>query len=1246
MRVRSKLFINTIITIIFISIIGGIGFYYINHVANISLLLTESETKPVLKINDLENVAWERWLILIEHSNISDYEIMLELEAKLIELDQQIEIKLTEIDNIYIQNTAETIEHIQTLNSFKTNWLQFQQVAEQILVLSQDFTKKDALDLIVKDGKTTYKKAIYYLHELIIQHSDNMTRLNNHVSQIRWDAINIIKILVSLLILSSIILGFFVIKQILRQVGGEPAEIANLTKQIVAGNLNIKFESNNATGIYADIQIMVHDIKIVITDIIQVSQGLTNDKQDILPTAKYQGDFIKIKQALTKAAVELSNIAIQKNAQNWIKNGQAELNEIIKGEQNIAFLTRNIIDFLCEYVEAQIGLFYVLQDDIEQPYLQVISGYAYVASDQRSNSCLIGEGMVGQTALKKKTIYFQQTAAECPNIIRSGLSNVVPRHILLLPCLYENSIKAVLEIGFARKPTDIKRDFLEQILLNIGIAVNTSGSRSQMQRLLQQSQQQSEELQTQQEKLQKTNEELQTQSEELQAQQEELRQANEILEERTNDLEQQKTEIQDKNDALETSKIKMEKAQTAISLKAKELEIASKYKSEFLANMSHELRTPLNSLLILSQLLASNNNNNLDAKQVEYAKTINSAGNDLLILINDILDLSKVEAGKVEVQWEDVSLVNLLSSIEQKFAPIANEKGVQFYLNIVDDIPKTLVTDSQRIKQIINNLLSNAFKFTSEGDVKILVQRPTKIPTNIKKLKPTETISISVIDTGIGISEDKQQTIFEAFQQADGSTNRRYGGTGLGLSISRQLAHLLDGELTVTSEKNKGSVFTLYLPNKSAIKAKTTQVQSQSEPPLLTEEYKSPKDILQADDRDDLSATDITILIVEDDRKFSNIITELAQNKGFKCLLAEDGLTGLKLAEEYQPDAIILDIGLPKLDGLSLMRKLKDKHSTRHIPVHFMSAADQSIDAKKMGAIGYLVKPINMEKLMEVFKKIEIFISKTVKTVLIVADDKSNQHEIMDLVADEDLKIEISITAEDACKKLLAMTYDCVILDMDLEQGYGSKMLEKMQQEASQPCKIPIIAYANRDLTNEEEALLVHCSNEIPIKSVASPEHLVDETALFLHQIEANLPSNKRKMLHMVHDKKTILKHKKVLLVDDDERNIFALATILENHEVEVICGINGKEGLELLKQHDDIAIILMDIMMPEMDGYETIGEIRKQSEYHNLPIIALTAKAMKDDRIKCIEAGANDYLAKPVDTDKLLSLMRVWLYE
>ncbi|MFK5970284.1 MAG: response regulator [Candidatus Marithrix sp.] len=985
--------------------------------------------------------------------------------------------------------------------------------------------------------------------------------------------------------------------------------------------------------------------KNIIDDVIQISKGLAKGQQ-ITTEVEYQGDFIQIKTSLETASSKLMKATAQNSIQNWIKNGQTSLNEIIQGEQEIFTTSKKIISFLTTYVDAQIGLFYLLKEEEGQQYLQLIASYAYIQDDKLINKLPLTEGLAGQAALEKKVILRIQTPEECPPIIVSGLARSLPKYILLLPFLYENKVKGVIEIGATATMTDIQRNFLEQIMPNIGIAINTANSSYKMQILLQQSQQQAKELQTQQERLQESNGELQSQSEELQTQQEELRESNETLEERTQDLEHQKIKIQEKNQALEISKIEMEKAKIAMTLKAEELELASKYKSEFLANMSHELRTPLNSLLILSQLLADNHNGNLDVKQVEYAETINSAGNDLLTLINDILDLSKVEAGKVEMQWGKISLTNLLASIEQKFSPIANDKGVGFQLNIENDIPSTLVTDSQRVKQIINNLLSNAFKFTSKGEVKLIVQYPIKLPAIIEKLKLKNPIAISVIDNGIGIPQNKQQTIFEAFQQEDGSTSRRYGGTGLGLSISRQLARLLGGELTLVSEKDKGSTFTLYLPNKdsSQIPNKVQHV-TQTDSTLLTTEYQSPKEVLRSDDRDNLSSSDITILIIEDDRKFSNIIIELAKAKGFKCLLAEDGLIGLELAEEYVPDAIILDIGLPKMDGLTLMRKLKDKSSTRHIPVHFMSASDQTIDAKKMGAIGYLIKPINMEKLIEAFKKIERFLSKTVKTLLIVADSKPNQQRIMDLVTSENLQVEVSITGEDACKKILSTNYDCVILDMDLEQGSGGKLLEKMHQETGQPCKIPIIAYSDRDLTTEEEALLLRCSNKMPIKSVSSPENLVDETTLFLHQIEANLPGNKRKMLHMVHDKKTILKNKKILIIDDDERNIFALATILENNEVEVICGLNGKEGLEILRKNNDIAIVLMDIMMPEMDGYETIREIRKQAKYRNLPIIALTAKAMKDDRIKCIEAGANDYLAKPVDTDKLLSLMRVWLY-
>ncbi|MDM8567700.1 response regulator, partial [Candidatus Halobeggiatoa sp. HSG11] len=823
---------------------------------------------------------------------------------------------------------------------------------------------------------------------------------------------------------------------------------------------------------------------------------------------------------------------------------------------------------------------------------------------------------------------------------------------------YQNSVKAIIEIGTAKELPDIQRNFLEQIAPNIAIAINTANSRTQMQVLLKQSQQQAEELQLKQkemlytnEKLQNQSEELQSQSEEMQTQQEELRQTNEILEERTRNLEQQKAEIQQKNLSLEANRIEMEKAQTAIVLKAEELELASKYKSEFLANMSHELRTPLNSLLILAQLLAENKPGTLNEKQIEYANTINSAGKDLLTLINDILDLSKVEAGKIEVQLENVLLQDLLTTIEQKFKPIAEYKELEFVITIDFDVHPTLRTDGQRVKQVINNLLSNAFKFTSKGSVKIAVQHPTEVPTNIggQQLELNKTIAISVIDTGIGIPKDKLQVIFEAFQQADGSTNRKYGGTGLGLSISRQLARLLGGELTLTSD-NKGSVFTLYLPEDISTETANTKdtIETTEEPLLIKEEPSSeikpehsPKPI--PDDRDGLKLDDKSILFIEDDRKFSNILMELALENNFKCLLAEDGITGVQLAEQYNPSAIILDVGLPELNGWSVMERLKDNPKTRHIPVHFMSASDQSMDAKKMGAIGYLLKPVTMEKLGEAFKKIESFLSKTVKKLLVVADNEAHQQKIIELVDNDYIQVEIAENTANACQQLQTMLYDSVILDIDIEQGYGGKLLKKMQQAENYPCKVPIIVYADRDLTSDEKDLLTNCSDDLPIKSVCSPERLLDEATLFLHQVESKLPNEKRDMLRMVHDKETILKHKKVIIIDDDVRNVYALATILEEYDMEVICATDGKDGLSKLQP--DIAIILMDIMMPEMDGYETMREIRKQHKYSKLPIIALTAKAMKDDKAKCLEAGANDYLAKPVDADKLLSLMRVWLY-
>jgi signal transduction histidine kinase/CheY-like chemotaxis protein len=1029
----------------------------------------------------------------------------------------------------------------------------------------------------------------------------------------------------SLLILTiATVLGFLIAtfaiyylsRDIIKQVGGEPAEIAQLTQKVAAGNLDISFDTQKTpTGIYAAVQMMIQNLKTM------------NE---------------------------------EKEQQNWLKTGQTQLNDLMTGEQDILVLTKKIISFLTTYLDAELGLFY--QVKVEQNakyYLQIIASYAYTETDNRPRQFFIGEGLVGQAALEKKTILITQTSAECPPIIRSGLAGAKPHYVLLIPFFYDQTLKGVIEIGFHKSLTQKQRQFLEQVMPNIGIAVNTAESRKKLQTLLQQTQQQTEALQNQQEKLkhkqaelEQSNEELQSQSEELQTQQEELRQTNDELEARTRDLEEQKQAIHEQNMLLETAQTDMEKNKQAIEIKAKELELASQYKSEFLANMSHELRTPLNSMLILAQLLANNKQENLDEKQVEYAQTIYSAGSDLLTLINEILDLSKVEAGKISVTLEDVPLAELVSTMEQKFRPLAENKGLNFQIQVADDIPEILHTDWQRFQQIITNLLSNAFKFTEQGEIKLSFQYSEleSLHSDDKKgLKPN--IAISVTDTGIGIPKEKQQVIFEAFQQVDGSTSRLYGGTGLGLSISHQLAQLLGGELKVKSEVGQGSTFTLYLYEYSK-SDHTSLIDDETEnalnpfPKTVTTINSKPLTQTQEminDDRNDLQADDNFILIIEDDHQFCHIIKQLALEKSFKCLIAEDGKTGLQLAETYQPHAIILDINLPQMDGWLVMERLKDNPKTRHIPVHFISASEMDRDAKKMGAIGYLLKPVSMEQLGDAFKKIERFIAKTVKKLLVLVDNEQQQEQIIELVKSQQVQTTLVKTKEAALQQLKMALFDCIILHIDVESALT--LCEPIDHDKDF-CQLPIIIYSHRELTQEEEALLQRYSDNLTLKAVKSPERLLDETTLFLHQVEANLPIEKRNMLQRVHDKEAILKGKKVLIVDDDIRNSFALTTFLEEKQMTVFIADHGKEALTLLDEEPDIALVLMDIMMPEMDGYEAMQKIRGQTRFRKLPIIALTAKAMKGDKAKCIDAGANDYLSKPVDMEQLTSLMRVWLYQ
>lgn len=953
---------------------------------------------------------------------------------------------------------------------------------------------------------------------------------------------------------------------------------------------------------------------------------------------------------------------IENEKQNWLKTGQAELNDKVRGELDVATLSQNIINYLADYLNAQIGAIYVKDDN---SVFKLVGSYAYTKRKHLSNEWQAGEGLVGQAALEKKSILVTQIPDDYIKI-RSGLGEQTPRNILVSPFLHEGEVKGVVELGSFAEFSNIQMEFLTLALENIAIIFNSAHSRARMKELLETTQQQAEELQEQQEELRQSNEELEEQTEtlkesqaKLEAQQEELKQTNEALESQAKMLEKQKRDINKQNKELQ-------KAQYELEEKARNLQQASKYKSEFLANMSHELRTPLNSLLILSKLLCGNKDGNLTDQQVEFARTIHSAGRDLLNLINDILDLSKVEAGKMELQIESVKLEDLTAGMERNFRYLAKEKAVEFVIAVGDDVPAAIQTDGQRIEQIIRNLLSNAFKFTEKGHVGLKICRPGHdVSFSTDGLDAKNAIAIAVSDTGIGIPKEKLDAIFQAFQQADGSTSRKFGGTGLGLAISREFSKLLGGELQVESEEGVGTTFTLYLPENiesrdhkkeaSAARpkiARSEPVAKRDRPSPASKKSKMTKpeveetdDVLISDDREVISDSDKTILIIEDDCKFAKILIDLTRANGFKCLHAKSGEKGIQLANEYQPSAIMTDIGLPGMDGWGVMRKLKDSPDTRHIPVYFMSASNKTMQAMRMGAIGFLSKPVTMEDLEEALNTIEKTILRTVKQLLVVEDDESQRNSILELIGNGDVETTAVSTGEEAFEKLRSDNFDCMILDLGLSDMTGFELLEKIKRDEA-ISRLPIIVYTGKDLTREEEHKLRKYAESIIIKGVRSPERLLHEVSLFLHRIEANLPEDKIQMLRNIPGREVNLKDRKILIVDDDMRNIFALTNILEENGMQIVIGKNGIEGLANLERNPDTDLVLMDIMMPEMDGYEAMTEIRKRNEFKELPIIAITAKAMKGDRNKCIEAGANDYLAKPIDSDKLLSLMRVWLHK
>ena len=943
-------------------------------------------------------------------------------------------------------------------------------------------------------------------------------------------------------------------------------------------------------------------------------------------------------RALRKAEKESAD-------KNWMLTGNFELNEKLRGEKTETDLAQSIISQLCTYLNTQIGAMY-LYDDNE---LKLAGSYAYNFRKQNTNIIKAGEGLVGQAAAEKKTIVFTEVPDDYIRI-NSGLGNTVPRNLVVLPLLQEDSLKGVIEIGAAKPFSTLQMEFLNNIGENIAIVINAAQSRTKLKELLEETQRQAEELETQQEELKQSNEELQEKTElleksesALKTHQEELQQTNEELEEKANLLEEQKE--------------KLENAKMDIETKARELEVTSKYKSEFLANMSHELRTPLNSVLILAQLLSENKNNSLAAKEVEFAKNIYNSGTDLLDLINEILDLSKVESGKMELDIAAVPFAEIKTDITAMFTEVAKNKSIElsFHQN-EKELKDAIETDKQRLEQILRNLLSNAFKFTAKGGKVVLniekINNNDVVFKNKRLSHAPDIISFSVTDNGIGIPADKLSIIFEAFQQADGSTKRKYGGTGLGLSISRELANALGGEIHLKSEEGKGSTFTLYVPLKfdaSIMEPVERSVEIRNKKEELTNKSRKAEkfaftdgDVI--DDRYSITGNEKVVLIMEDDREFAQVLLTFARERQYKGIIAYEGNTGLSYARYYKPDAIMLDMKLPIMDGAAVLKQLKTDPELRHIPVQIISGYDTKKESLELGAFDFMQKPISKSDLQNAFNKIEDFVSKKLKKLLIVEDNKEQNDAIRELIGNGDVKCYSAYSGNEAYDMLCNDNFDCVIVDLGLPDMTGFDLMQKIKDNHDLR-KTPIIVYTGRDLTRDENTRLSKLANTVVLKTADSTERLLDETTLFLHRVESRLPKEKQNIIRKLHKTDEVLKNKKVLIADDDIRNIYSLTNVLEEEGLHCLTAENGKVAVQILSTHQDIDIVLMDVMMPEMDGYDATKEIRSHSKFAKLPIIALTAKAMKGDREKCLAAGMSDYISKPVNVEQLLSLMRVWLY-
>jgi CheY-like chemotaxis protein/HAMP domain-containing protein len=1009
-------------------------------------------------------------------------------------------------------------------------------------------------------------------------------------------------------------------------------QVTTVAREVgVEGRLGGQANVPGTAGIWEDLTANVNQLAANLTTqvraIAEVATAVTQGDLTRSITVDVRGELADLKDNMNSMIGTLRATTESNREQDWLKTNLAKFSDMMQGQRDLLTLGRMLLSELAPLVEAQQGLMYVVEeyqgdggDDGKR--LRQLAGYAAADHSPAARMLRFGEGLVGQCASQARLIVVDDVPPGAVQI-ESGLLNAVPRSVIVLPVLFEDQVKAVIELASLGEFTDAQRTFLEQLSGSIGIVLNTIEATMRTEHLLSQSQQLAAELQSQQKELQQTNEDIALKA---------------AL------LAEQKAEVEQKNQQIEH-------ARRALEEKAAELALTSRYKSEFLANMSHELRTPLNSILILGQQLAENADTNLTGRQVEFAKTIHAAGTDLLHLISDILDLSKIESGTVTVDSEDISFSHLRENMDRGFRHEAERRHLEFSVDFSPDLGTALSSDPKRLQQILKNLLSNAFKFTEQGSVRLAAQvaRAGWTPGHAVLDSAPTVVAFSVTDTGIGISTEKQRIVFEAFQQADAGTSRKYGGTGLGLAISREIAGLLGGELKLESAPGKGSTFTLYLPlhyTGSASGDAADARPARAAKPLAAPRAESVREAVVEvpDDRAALSPGEPSLLVVEDDPRFAAVLRDHGRSLGFKVLVAGRGADALRLVREYRPSAVTLDIFLPDMLGWTVLARLKQDPATRHIPVQVVTVEEERHHSIERGAFSYLAKPADNETISAALQRIKEYTLPRVKKLLVVEDDAAERMSIEELIRHDDVAIDTVGSGAEALEALREGGYDCAVLDLRLPDMSGFELLDRIQ-ELPQLQDLPIVVFTGKELTADEDRKLKKAAKSVVIKGVESPERLLDETALFLHRVVADLPPAKRRMVQRLHESDETLRDKRVLVVDDDVRNIFALSSVLERHGMDVVTAGTGQEAIEKVAGDDAIDLVLMDIMMPGMDGYDTMRAIREDPDSRALPIVALTAKAMKGDREKCLEAGASDYLAKPVVTDQLLGVLRQWLH-